>query len=128
MIFKNGDDLRQDQLVLQLFTLMDQLLKKENLDLRLTTYSVLATGSEEGMIQFVESKSLATVMREHGTLLDYLRLMNPEEESTGTYGVKPSVLDTFVRSCGESVSLFFRCGSVAFRLVEGRRADLSSRL
>lgn len=86
---------------------MDQLLKKENLDLRLTTYSVLATGSEEGMIQFVESKSLATVMREHGTLLDYLRLMNPEEKSTGTYGVKPSVLDTFVRSCGELDSFRF---------------------
>lgn len=102
VIFKNGDDLRQDQLVLQLFTLMNQLLKKENLDLRLTTYSALATGSEEGMIQFVESKSLATVMREYGSLLDYLRTSSPEEESGGTYGVKPAVLDTFVRSCGES--------------------------
>ncbi len=38
IIFKVGDDLRQDQLVVQLFQLMDRLLKRENLDLRLTPY------------------------------------------------------------------------------------------
>jgi hypothetical protein len=38
LIFKVGDDLRQDQLVVQLFELMDRLLKRENLDLRLTPY------------------------------------------------------------------------------------------
>ena len=43
IIFKNGDDLRQDQLVIQIFRLMDRLLKKENLDLKLIPYRVLAT-------------------------------------------------------------------------------------
>lgn len=43
VIFKTGDDLRQDQLVIQLIQLMDRLLKKENLDLKLTPYRVLAT-------------------------------------------------------------------------------------
>ncbi|KAG8893971.1 Phosphatidylinositol (PI) 3-kinase, partial [Tulasnella sp. 417] len=38
IIFKNGDDLRQDQLVIQLFTLMDRLLRKENLDLKISPY------------------------------------------------------------------------------------------
>ena len=38
MIYKRGDDLRQDQLVVQIFSLMDRLLKRENLDLRLTPY------------------------------------------------------------------------------------------
>ena len=37
-IFKDGDDLRQDQLILQIITLMDRILQQENLDLKLTPY------------------------------------------------------------------------------------------
>ena len=47
-IFKHGDDLRQDQLVLQIITLMDKLLRKENLDLKLSPYRVLATSTTHG--------------------------------------------------------------------------------
>jgi phosphatidylinositol 3-kinase len=101
VIFKNGDDMRQDQLVIQLFTLMDRLLRKENLDLKLSPYDVLATGVLEGMVQFIPSKTIAAIVSEHGTLLNYLRAHNPDEGSVGTYGVAPSVVDTFVRSCGE---------------------------
>ena len=35
----------QDQLVIQIIALIDQLWKKENLDLKLTPYRVLATKS-----------------------------------------------------------------------------------
>ena len=49
VMFKYGDDLRQDQLILQLITLMDQLLRRENLDLKLTPYGVLACSAEHGM-------------------------------------------------------------------------------
>lgn len=108
VIFKNGDDLRQDQLVIQLFTLMDRLLRKENLDLRLSPttalaspYSVLATSTTEGMIQFVPSKSLACIMAEHGNLQNYLRLEHANDGALGSYGIEASVMDTFVRSCGE---------------------------
>ena len=105
VIFKNGDDLRQDQLVMQLFTLMDRLLRNENLDLRMTPYRVLATGPVDGMVQFVESKSIAAIVAQHGgSLLNYLRAHHPDESSPATYGVAPVVLDTFVRSCGESAS------------------------
>jgi len=102
VIFKDGDDMRQDQLVLQLFTLMDQLLRKENLDLKLIPYDVLATGPLQGLVQFIPSKTIAAIISENGTLLNYLRANNPDEGSVGTYGVEPSVIDTFVRSCGES--------------------------
>jgi hypothetical protein len=44
VIFKNGDDLRQDQLVMQLIRLMDTQLKKVGLDLCLSPYTILATG------------------------------------------------------------------------------------
>lgn len=100
LIFKDGDDMRQDQLVIQLFTLMDGLFRKENLDLRLSPYDVLATGPTQGMAQFVPSKSIAAIVSEYTTLLNYLRANFPDEGSVGTYGVEPGVIDTFVRSCG----------------------------
>jgi phosphatidylinositol 3-kinase len=117
IIFKDGDDLRQDQLVLQLFTLMHRLLRKENLDLRLTCYDVLATGPLQGMMQFVPSKTIAAIVSEHGTLLNYMRAHNPDEGSIGTYGVQPSVIDNFVRSCGMctcSSTISFRFDMLAY--------------
>jgi phosphatidylinositol 3-kinase len=35
----------QDQFVLQMISLMDNLLKRENLDMRLSPYKVLPTGA-----------------------------------------------------------------------------------
>ena len=49
VMFKLGDDLRQDQLILQLITLMDRILRRENLDLKLTPYDVLACSGNHGM-------------------------------------------------------------------------------
>ena len=39
---KNGDDVRQDQMVIQMIRLMNKLLNDMNLDLCLSPYSVLA--------------------------------------------------------------------------------------
>lgn len=107
VIFKDGDDMRQDQLVIQLFTLMDRLLRKENLDLKLSPYAVLATGPSQGMAQFIPSMTIAAIVSEYGTLLNYLRANHPDEGSVGTFGVKKSVLDTFVRSCGETAAFVY---------------------
>ncbi len=102
IIFKNGDDLRQDQLVIQLFTLMDRIMCKDGLDLKLSPYAVLATGTIEGMIQFVPSKSLHIINQEHGNLLNYLKIDHADEGAIGTMGLEPAVMDTFIRSCGGS--------------------------
>ncbi|KAF9070787.1 putative atypical/PIKK/PI3K protein kinase [Rhodocollybia butyracea] len=99
VIFKDGDDMRQDQLVLQMFTLMDRLLRQENLDLKLTPYGVLATGPMQGMAQFVPSKTIAAIVSEFGNVQSFLRANNPDEGSVGTWGIEPGVIDTFVRSC-----------------------------
>lgn len=62
LMFKIGDDLRQDQLVIQIINLMDQLLKNENLDLKLTPYKILATSPIAGLIQFVPNETLDAVL------------------------------------------------------------------
>ncbi|XP_029026989.1 phosphatidylinositol 4,5-bisphosphate 3-kinase catalytic subunit beta isoform [Betta splendens] len=55
IIFKNGDDLRQDMLTLQILKLMDLLWKEANLDLRVVPYGCLATGDRAGLIEVVSS-------------------------------------------------------------------------
>lgn len=102
IIFKTGDDLRQDQLVIQIITLMDKLLRKENLDLKLTPYKVLATGSDAGMVQYIPSKPLATILAEYrGDLLAYLRAHHPDAGEGNVMGVESGVMDTYFKSCGK---------------------------
>ncbi|XP_072318072.1 phosphatidylinositol 4,5-bisphosphate 3-kinase catalytic subunit beta isoform [Eucyclogobius newberryi] len=55
IIFKNGDDLRQDMLTLQILRLMDLLWKEAGLDLRIVPYGCLATGDRAGLIEVVSS-------------------------------------------------------------------------
>ncbi|CAI5463926.1 unnamed protein product [Closterium sp. Yama58-4] len=105
VIFKKGDDLRQDQLVIQMVTLMDKLLKKENLDLCLTPYRVLATAADQGFVEFVSSMPLAQVLAEYRSIERYLHQFHPDAESP--YGITPTCLDTFIRSCaGYCVTMY----------------------
>jgi phosphatidylinositol 3-kinase len=129
IIFKDGDDMRQDQLVIQLFTLMDRLLRQENLDVKLTPYPVLATGPQQGMMQYIPSKTIANIVSENGTILNYMRAHYPDEGSVGTYGVDPGVIDTFVRSCGKPsarVPVFISFGSASQRVIVSSRIYLVS--
>nr|CAB3264878.1 phosphatidylinositol 3-kinase catalytic subunit type 3-like [Phallusia mammillata] len=96
-IFKNGDDLRQDQLVLQIITLMDKLLQKENLDLKLTPYKVLATSSKHGFVQYVNAKPVAEVLNSDGTIQNFFRKHQPRESDP--YGIDKDLMDTYVKSC-----------------------------
>ncbi|KAM4065147.1 phosphatidylinositol 3- and 4-kinase domain-containing protein [Hirsutella rhossiliensis] len=99
IIFKLGDDLRQDQLVIQIITLMDQLLQKENLDLKLSPYKILATSTTAGASQFVQSQSLSSIVGKFkaNPALAYLRHHNPDDRQP--LGVRQETLDTYVRSC-----------------------------
>lgn len=99
IIFKTGDDLRQDQLIIQLISLMDRLLKKENLDLKLTPYKVLATAEEDGIVEMVNpSEAMASVIsRYDGEILKFFKNHHPDPESPN--GIAPEVIDTFVKSC-----------------------------
>ncbi|VDN18311.1 unnamed protein product, partial [Dibothriocephalus latus] len=64
LLFKHGDDLRQDMLTLQLLKVMDRIWKDEGLNLHLTTYGCLATGDEVGLIEVVRNSQ--TIMSIQG--------------------------------------------------------------
>ncbi|GMF48620.1 unnamed protein product [Phytophthora fragariaefolia] len=63
VIFKSGDDLRQDQLVLQILRVMDDLWREADLDLCLLPYACISTGDEIGMIEVIgDSETLASII------------------------------------------------------------------
>ncbi|XP_016789088.1 phosphatidylinositol 3-kinase catalytic subunit type 3 isoform X2 [Pan paniscus] len=97
VIFKHGDDLRQDQLILQIISLMDKLLRKENLDLKLTPYKVLATSTKHGFMQFIQSVPVAEVLDTEGSIQNFFRKYAPSEN--GPNGISAEVMDTYVKSC-----------------------------
>lgn len=114
-IYKSGDDLRQDQLTLQLLRIMDSIWRGEqqfclevfpeetSIDLRLKPYKCCSTGRDLGMIEVVvDSNTTANIQTEYGghftgalmeTPIDaYLRQNNPPEK----YNV---AVENFVRTC-----------------------------
>ena len=99
IIFKTGDDLRQDQLVIQIISLMDRLLRKENLDLKLSPYRILATSASAGAVQFVPSTTLGAAQTKYGGnyILAYLRANNPDKKAD--LGVRKEAMDIYVKSC-----------------------------
>ena len=97
VIFKRGDDCRQDQLCVQLISLIDKLWKRENLDLQLTTYRVLATSTEIGLIEFVKSSAIADILKEHDSLRSYIAIHNPDPN--GPSGCTSKSMQNFVKSC-----------------------------
>lgn len=74
-IYKNGDDLRQDQLILQTFSVMDQLLKGINQDYKLTPYKVLACSKVDGFMEFLpHTKTLQKILQDNDkSLTKYFR-------------------------------------------------------
>jgi phosphatidylinositol 3-kinase len=109
-MFKTGDDLRQDQLIIQLISLFDNLFKSYGLDLKLTPYKVLATSTDDGFVEFVaDSNTLSSVLANHGNdLLTYFRSIRPKPDAQ--YGVDPTVLDAFARSCAGYCAITYVLG------------------
>ncbi|KAG2387755.1 hypothetical protein C9374_001349 [Naegleria lovaniensis] len=93
VIVKIGDDLRQDQLVMQLILLMDKLLKNNGLDLKLTPYSVLAFSPSFGCLECVPNCAAISSVIDKGDIRGWLRKHNPEDEDFH------NACQNFVKSC-----------------------------
>ncbi|KAF2073262.1 hypothetical protein CYY_005424 [Polysphondylium violaceum] len=67
VIFKAGDDLRQDILTLQMISLMDNIWKQNGLDLHLSIYNVTAISEDSGFIEVVpDSDTTANIQKAAG--------------------------------------------------------------
>ena len=105
VIFKSGDDLRQDQLIILLIRLFDSLLKGEGLDLSLTPYSILATGPTTGLVEFVTgSLPISAVLASHGNISDFFAEHHPNPD--GSKRPDDKVVDTYIRSAAGENSAY----------------------
>jgi phosphatidylinositol-4,5-bisphosphate 3-kinase len=66
VIFKIGDDLRQDVLTLQIFNIMDKLWLENNLDLKLLPYKVCPTELKAGFIECLVGIELDKLQAQDG--------------------------------------------------------------
>lgn len=80
-----------------MITLMDKLLRRENLDLKLTPYRVLATHTKHGFMQFIDSVTVADVLHHDGSIHNFFRKHHPC--TTAVYGILPEIMDNYIRSC-----------------------------
>ncbi|KUF99207.1 Adenylate cyclase [Phytophthora nicotianae] len=102
VMFKAGDDVRQDCLTLQLIRLMDEMWRDEGLDLAMEPYKCVATSPMTGILQMVpNSVTTAEVHRRDGMMgtfkdpsfSDWIRANNPDPRS------HKAAVDLFGRSC-----------------------------
>jgi len=67
VMFKCGDDLRQDVLTLQMIRIMEKLWTRAGYQLGLSPYGVIATGEEIGLVEIVlGAETTASINREAG--------------------------------------------------------------
>ena len=69
IIYKKTDDLRGDQLIMQMISLMDYILRSVGVDLRLTVYNVVVFSRDDGLIEFVPSITLQDILENNSQSL-----------------------------------------------------------
>lgn len=98
-IFKTGNDLRQDQLVMMMIKLMDRILKRGSLDLCLKPYSIMAISQDSGLLEFISgSFPISQILALHNNCIMHFFQSVAHCESV-KYSVRPDVIRTYIRSC-----------------------------
>ncbi|KAG8589413.1 hypothetical protein GDO81_006382 [Engystomops pustulosus] len=102
IIFKCGDDLRQDMLTLQMIRIMNKIWIQEGLDMRMVIFRCFSTGRGRGMVEMIPSaETLRKIQVEHGVtgsfkdrpLAVWLQKHNPTEDEY------EKAVENFIYSC-----------------------------
>uniref|UniRef100_A0A7N6B3N3 Phosphatidylinositol-4-phosphate 3-kinase n=1 Tax=Anabas testudineus TaxID=64144 RepID=A0A7N6B3N3_ANATE len=102
VIFKSGDDLRQDMLTLQMIRIMNKIWIQEGLDMRMVIFKCFSTGRGRGMVEMIpHADTLRKIQVEHGVtgsfkdrpLADWLQKHNPTDEQYD------KAVENFIYSC-----------------------------
>lgn len=110
IIFKVGDDLRQDMLTLQIIKIVDSIWRQEGLDMCMLAYACLATGKNVGIIEVVNKAETITSIQKSGGRMATIQIDSSQlhrwikERNKDNYD---EAIRKFTRSCaGYSVLTF----------------------
>ena len=94
VIYKVGDDLRQDQLIVSMIRLIDSILQQIKLDLHLTPYNVIAVNHTAGFIEYIsESYTLSYILDEYKDIKSFISHYNSTEQQY------KQAMNRYIRSC-----------------------------
>ena len=124
IMFKYGDDLRQDQLILQMISYMDSLLKNMHLDYEFTTYKTLATSKSDGFVEFVpNSKTIFEIKKLYNNQIRaYYEEISGKDEK-----ILNKKLDSYINSCAGYCVVTYILG-IGDRHLENLMIDNNGRL
>ena len=122
IMFKYGDDLRQDQLILQMINYMDSLLKNIHLDYEFTIYKTLATSKSDGFVEFVpDSTTIYEIIKKKTMREYYEELSNHDEKELN------KKLESYINSCAGYCVVTYLLG-IGDRHLENLMIDKNGRL
>ncbi|KAF0701277.1 Aste57867_8206 [Aphanomyces stellatus] len=103
IIFKAGDDVRQDCLTLQLIRLMDEMWRDDGKDLAMEPYKCVSTGPMTGIVQVVlQSVTTAAIHKRGGGVIgafDDTSFASWIGANNGDPRSYKTAVDLFLRSC-----------------------------
>ncbi|KJH42225.1 phosphoinositide 3-kinase C2 domain protein [Dictyocaulus viviparus] len=98
IIFKNGDDLRQDMLVVHVLEVMDSIWKKNQLNCCLSTYPVLPMGTKYGMIGVVPNCSTIFEIQSEGGWV-----------GTAVKSLETTFINRYIKNSAGSTKKYMEC-------------------